>query len=191
MAHSTTKYINGHSDATGGLIVTDRDWTARCRRFMQNSGGHLSPFEAWLTLRGAKTISLRMERHCANARELAGWLQKRPGVGRVHYPGLASHPQHVLASRLFPRGCGGMMAFDLEGGLPAADRFMRNLSFIAFAPSLAGVSTTISHPGKTSHRGLSAAELKELGITQGTIRLSVGIEDLEDIERDLEKGLSV
>lgn len=190
VVHSTTKYINGHSDASGGLIVAESGWIARCRRFTQNSGGHLSPFEAWLTLRGAKTITLRVERHSANAQALAEWLEGRPGVSRVHYPGLASHPHHAVASRLFPRGMGGMMAFDLEGGLPAADRFMRGLSFIAFAPSLAGITTTISHPGKTSHRGLTPRQLDELGITQGTIRLSVGVEDLVDIQRDIEKGLA-
>ena len=189
VVHSTTKYINGHSDATGGLIVADAEWTARCRRFTQNSGGHLSPFEAWLTMRGAKTISLRMERHTANALDIARWLESQPGVARVHYPGLPSHPHHALAKRLFPRGAGGMMAFDLAGGLLAADRFMRSLSFIVFAPSLAGVATTISHPGKTSHRGLSESELQELGITQGTIRLSVGIEDVEDIRKDLDQAL--
>ncbi len=190
VVHSTTKYINGHSDASGGLVVSTGDWISRCRRFTQNSGGHLSPFEAWLTLRGAKTIALRMERHSANAQAIAGWLESRPGVQRVHYPGLPNHPHHDLAARLFPRGSGGMMAFDLAGGLAAADRFMRSLSFIAFAPSLAGVTTTISHPGKTSHRGLSEPELRELGLTQGTIRLSVGLEDVEDIRADLEQALA-
>ncbi len=189
VVHSTTKYINGHSDASGGLVVSDGDWISRCRRFTQNSGGHLSPFEAWLTLRGAKTLALRMQRHAANAQVIAEWLESRPEVGRVHYPGLPSHPHHELAARLFPRGSGGMMSFDLAGGLPAADRFMKSLSFIAFAPSLAGVATTISHPGKTSHRGLTEAELRQLGITQGTIRLSVGIEDVEDIRADLERAL--
>lgn len=189
VVHSTTKYINGHSDASGGLVVADKDWIGRCRRFTQNSGGHLSPFEAWLTMQGAKTIALRMERHGANAKVVADWLESRRDVARVHYPGNRSHPQHELARRLFPKGYGGMMAFELAGGLPAADRFMRSLSFIAFAPSLAGVSTTISHPGKTSHRGLSESELASLGITQGTIRLSVGIEDVDDIRRDLERAL--
>jgi len=190
VVHSTTKYINGHSDATGGLIVSDSEWIARCRRFTQNVGGLLSPFEAWLTLRGAKTLPLRMERHTANAKDVARWLESRPGVARVHYPSLPSHPHHALAARLFPRGAGGMMAFDLSGGLQAADAFIRGLSFIAFAPSLAGVATTISHPAKTSHRGLSEAELQKLGITQGTIRLSVGIEDVEDIRRDLDQALA-
>ncbi|HVP17907.1 MAG TPA: PLP-dependent aspartate aminotransferase family protein [Spirochaetia bacterium] len=189
VVHSTTKYINGHSDASGGLVVADRDWIGRCRRFTQNSGGHLSPFEAWLTMRGAKTIALRMERHTANAQRIAAWLESRPQVVRVHYPGNTSHPQHSLACRLFPKGTGGMMAFDLAGGLRAVERFMRSLSFIAFAPSLAGVSTTVSHPGKTSHRGLTESELRDLGITQGTIRLSVGIEDVDDIRRDLEHAL--
>jgi cystathionine gamma-synthase len=189
VVHSTTKYINGHSDATGGLLVSEKGWVSRARSFIQNGGAMLSPFEAWLTLRGAKTLPLRIAQHSRNAEAIALWLEQQPKVLKVHYPRLASHPQSALASALFPRGVGGMLSFDIEGGVEAADRFIRHVEFIVFAPSLAGVSTSLSHPGKTSHRSLSADALRELGITQGTIRLSVGVEDIEDIKNDLKRGL--
>ncbi|HNX59455.1 MAG TPA: PLP-dependent transferase, partial [Spirochaetota bacterium] len=133
VVHSTTKYINGHSDATGGLIVADSEWISRCRRVTQNTGGMLSPFEAWLTFRGAKTIALRMERHSSNAAGIAKWLEKQNGIARVHYPGLPSHPQYELARTLFPKGAGGMLSFDLDGGIDESDRFIRGLEFIKFA----------------------------------------------------------
>ncbi len=187
--HSTTKYINGHSDATGGLVIADADWVSRARRFVHNGGASLSPFEAWLTMRGAKTLALRMERHVANAQKIAEWLQTRPGVVRVHFPGLESHAQHLLARTLFHKGTGGILSFDLRGGLAAADELVQTLKMIKFAPSLAGVSTTISHPAKTSHRSYSSESLAKLGITAGTIRLSVGIEDLLDIIADLSRAI--
>jgi cystathionine gamma-synthase len=188
--HSTTKYISGHSDAMGGLIVASRDWISRCRRVTHNMGGMMTPFAAWLTLRGAKTLPLRMQRHTENAEAFSLWLERHPSVSSVSYPGLPSHPQYELARRLFPAGCGGILSFDVRGGVDAADRLVRNLKIVKFAPSLAGVTTTISHPGKTSHRGLSPTALTELGISPATIRVSVGIEDLADIQADFDRALT-
>ncbi len=182
--HSTTKYLNGHSDATGGVIVGDPEWVAQARRFQINSGGSASPFEAWLTFRGAKTLALRMRAHSDNAQRLAEALEAHPKVAKVHYPGLPSHPDHARAKRLFPKGCSGMLGFTLEGGLAEVDALIQGLQRTAFAPSLAGVASSITHPGKTSHRALSAETLSSLDIHDGTIRVSVGIEDAQDIVAD-------
>lgn len=187
--HSTTKYLNGHSDATGGILVGDAEWIAQARRFQINAGGSASPFEAWLTFRGAKTLALRMKAHSANAQVLAEALEAHPQVARVHYPGLTSHPDHALAGRLFPKGASGMLSFTLRGGLEQVDRLIQGLQRTAFAPSLAGVASSITHPGKTSHRALSAEALAELDIHDGTIRVSVGIEDAEDIVADFRQAL--
>lgn len=187
--HSTTKYLNGHSDATGGILVGDAEWVAQARRFQTNAGGSASPFEAWLTFRGAKTLALRMRAHSANAQQLAEALQAHPRVAAVHYPGLPSHPDHELAQRLFPKGCSGMLAFTLHGGLAEVDQLIRRLKHTVFAPSLAGVASSITHPGKTSHRMLSHDVLSELAIYDGTIRVSVGIEDGEDIVADFIQAL--
>ncbi|MBA1273024.1 trans-sulfuration enzyme family protein [Stutzerimonas azotifigens] len=182
--HSTTKYLNGHSDATGGVIVGDAEWVAQARRFQINSGGSASPFEAWLTFRGAKTLALRMRAHSDNAQQLAEALEAHPKVAKVHYPGLPSHPDHERAKRLFRKGYSGMLSFTLEGGLEEVDTLIQGLQRTAFAPSLAGVASSITHPGKTSHRALSAETLSSLDIHDGTIRVSVGIEDAQDIVAD-------
>lgn len=187
--HSTTKYLNGHSDATGGILAGDAEWVARARRFQINAGGSASPFEAWLTFRGAKTLALRMQAHSRNAQALAEALEAHPQVARVHYPGLPSHPDHALARRLFPRGCSGMLSFTLKGGLAEVDRLIHNLRLAVFAPSLAGVATSISHPGKTSHRALAPEILAELDIHDGTVRVSAGIEEAEDIVGDFVQAL--
>lgn len=187
--HSTTKYLNGHSDATGGILVGDAEWVAQARRFQTNAGGSASPFEAWLTFRGAKTLALRMRAHSANAQQLAEALQAHPRVAAVHYPGLPSHPDHELAQRLFAKGCSGMLAFTLHGGLAEVDQLIRKLKHTVFAPSLAGVASSITHPGKTSHRMLSHDVLSELAIYDGTIRVSVGIEDGDDIVADFVQAL--
>lgn len=189
--HSTTKYINGHSDASGGLLVAPAEWAASARRVVQNLGGHLSPFEAWLTLRGARTLELRMAAHSQNGQAIAEWLEERPEVRRVWYPGLASHPEHELAKQQFPRGIGGMMSFDLKGGSESVAAFMQGLKLIKLAPSLAGLTTSFSYPMKTSHRAHSPESLRELQITPATIRLSVGIENRDDIIADLKAGLRV
>lgn len=187
--HSTTKYLNGHSDATGGILVGDAEWIAQARRFQINAGGSSSPFEAWLTFRGAKTLALRMKAHSANAQALAEALEAHPQVAKVFYPGLPSHPDFALAQRLFPKGASGMLSFTLKGGLAEVDGLIRGLQRTAFAPSLAGVASSITHPGKTSHRALSAEALAELDIHEGTIRVSVGIEDAADIIGDFVQAL--
>ncbi|MBV2135038.1 PLP-dependent aspartate aminotransferase family protein [Pseudomonas sp. MAP12] len=187
--HSTTKYLNGHSDATGGILAGDTEWVAQARRFQINAGGSASPFEAWLTFRGAKTLALRMQAHSRNAQALAEALEAHPKVARVYYPGLASHPDHALAQRLFRNGNSGMLSFTLKGGLAEVDRLIQSLELAVFAPSLAGVATSISHPGKTSHRALAPETLASLDIHDGTVRVSVGIEEAADIVADFMQAL--
>ncbi|MBD9517898.1 trans-sulfuration enzyme family protein [Pseudomonas sp. PDM22] len=187
--HSTTKYLNGHSDAMGGALVGDAQWIAAARRFQINAGGSASPFESWLNFRGAKTLALRMKAHSQNAQALAEALEAHPQVARVFYPGLPSHPDFELAQRLFHKGHSGMLSFTLKGGLDQVDALIGELQLAAFAPSLAGVASSITHPGKTSHRALSAEALTALDIHAGTIRVSVGIEDSEDIVRDFLQAL--
>ncbi len=190
VVHSTTKYLNGHSDATGGVLVGDAEWVAQARRFQINAGACASPFEAWLTFRGAKTLALRMQAHSRNAQLLAEALEAHPRVERVYYPGLPSHPDHALAQRLFPKGCSGMLSFTLKGGLAEVDWLIHNLQLSVFAPSLAGVASSISHPGKTSHRALAPETLASLDIHDGTVRVSVGIEEPEDIVADFIQALN-
>ncbi|MCY1539089.1 L-methionine gamma-lyase [compost metagenome] len=167
----------------------DAQWIGQARRFQINAGGSASPFESWLTFRGAKTLALRMQAHSANAQALAEVLEAHPKVAQVFYPGLPSHPDHALAQRLFPKGASGMLSFTLKGGLAEVDQLMRALKNTAFAPSLAGVASSITHPGKTSHRALSQEALAELDIHDGTIRVSVGIEDADDIVSDFLQAL--
>ncbi|MCP1652232.1 trans-sulfuration enzyme family protein [Pseudomonas nitroreducens] len=187
--HSTTKYLNGHSDAMGGALVGEAQWIAAARRFQINAGGSASPFESWLNFRGAKTLALRMRAHSQNAQALAEALEAHPQVERVFYPGLPSHPDFELAQRLFRKGHSGMLSFTLKGGLDQVDSLIGALQLAAFAPSLAGVASSITHPGKTSHRALSAEALTALDIHDGTIRVSVGIEDREDIVHDFLQAL--
>lgn len=161
----------------------------QARRFQVNAGGSASPFEAWLTIRGAKTLALRMQAHSRNARALAEALEAHPQVARVYYPGQASHPDHELAKRLFPNCCWGMLSFNLKGGLAEVDRLIQYLQLAVFAPSLAGVATSISHPGKTSHCSLSAETLASLDIHDGTVRVSVGTEEAAEIVADFVQAL--
>lgn len=189
VVHSTTKYLNGHSDAMGGALVGEAQWIAAARRFQINAGGSASPFESWLNFRGAKTLALRMRAHSQNAQALAEALEAHPQVERVYYPGLPSHPDHELARHLFRKGHSGMLSFTLKGGLDQVDALIGALQLAAFAPSLAGVASSITHPGKTSHRALSAEALTALDIHDGTIRVSVGIEDSEDIVQDFLQAL--
>ncbi len=188
--HSGTKYLGGHSDVTIGVLAGTAPFIKEARTTLVAFGATASPFDCWLTVRGIKTLALRMERASANALRAAQFLAGQRGVARVAYPGLASHPQHERACRLLRGGCGAMAAFELKGGEPAASAFVRGLRRIKLAPSLADVSTTISHPAKTSHRGYSAAEREAIGITPGLIRLSVGIEHADDIIADLAGGLA-
>jgi cystathionine beta-lyase/cystathionine gamma-synthase len=186
--HSTTKYLNGHSDSVGGVVVATRDDDSEWLRFVQNAeGAILGPFDAWLVLRGTKTLALRMERHNINGLAMAEYLEPHPKVARVHYPGLPSHPQHALARKQM-RGFGGMIAFDL-GSLEAARRLLNSVRLCALAESLGGVETLISHPATMTHASVPADRRAALGITDGLVRISVGIEDIEDIKADVAQAL--
>jgi cystathionine beta-lyase/cystathionine gamma-synthase len=189
--HSTTKYLNGHSDGVGGAVVFAAGQEERGQRlkFIQNAAGAiLGPFDCWLVLRGTKTLALRMRQHNENAMTVAAWLSKHPKVRRVYYPGLPEHPQHELARRQMS-GFGGMMAFDV-GSLDAARRLLGRVRICSLGESLGGVETLISHPATMTHAYLSAEERADLGISDGLVRLSVGIEDVEDILADLERALA-
>lgn len=187
--HSTTKYINGHSDVTGGIIVSNEERIAKCKRVLANLGTSINPLECWLTYRGAKTLSLRMKQHSSNAIKLAEYLETHKKIKKVFYPGVPSHKQYTLANDMFKKGYGGMLSFAMEDDLSLVDRMIKNFNMVKLAPSLAGLSTTISHPTKTSHRGFTESELKNIGISHGTIRVSVGIEDFEDIREDFHRTL--
>ena len=186
VVHSTTKYIGGHSDLTGGAILGSADVVAGAREIVINVGGNAAPLEAFLALRGLKTLALRVERHSANALAVAGALPGAPGVEAVHYPGLPSHPQHALAARNLRGGmAGGMLALEVTGGRPAGERFLDLLQVAVHATSLGTVETLCSHPASSSHRQMSDAELAEAGLTPGMIRVSIGLEDADDILADL------
>ncbi|HEY1078010.1 MAG TPA: cystathionine gamma-synthase [Fontimonas sp.] len=191
--HSATKYINGHSDVVNGLlIVGDNPALAERLTFLQNAVGAVAgPFDSFLALRGVKTLALRMQRHCDNALALAQWLERHPRVARVHYPGLASHPQHALAQRQMPRGFGGMISIDLKGGLDDSRRFLERCELFALAESLGGVESLIEHPAIMTHASIPAEARAALGISDTLCRLSVGIEDLDDLQADLSHALSV
>jgi cystathionine beta-lyase/cystathionine gamma-synthase len=189
VVHSATKFLGGHSDVTNGVVVGSEQFIRDARYAMSTFGAPASPFDCWLVLRGIRTLALRMERASHNALEIARFLEAQPGVVAVHYPALESHPDYPVARELLRRGCGAMVSFDLEGGEAAASSFIRGLARIQLAPSLGDVSTTVSHPAKTSHRSLSEQERRDAGIGGGLIRLSAGIEDLQDLLVDLESGL--
>ncbi len=189
--HSTTKYLNGHGNSIAGVVVSrDHDsmrktvWKA-----MKLVGTNCSPFEAWLTNNGIKTLSLRMERHCANALALAQYLEKHPAVARVNYPGLPSHPDHELATRQMRGGFGGMLSFELSGGLEAGIACMNRIQFCSLAPTLGDVDTLILHPASSSHLAVPKEIRLQNGITDGLIRVSVGIENVTDIVADLEQAI--
>jgi cystathionine gamma-synthase len=188
--HSATKYLSGHGDATAGVLAGPASLIGAARAQAVRIGLNLGPFDAWLVLRGLRTLALRMERHSANALTLARLLHERPEIRRVYYPGLPDHPQHGLALKLFSGGFGGMLAFELSGGAAAVERFFRALPLLEFAPSFGDLTTTWSYPARTSHRPLSADEQAKLGIDPGLIRLSVGIEDVDDLRDALLTALS-
>lgn len=189
VVHSATKYLGGHSDLLGGVAVfADAALRRRVWSFATELGVTADPFAAWLTLRGMQTLSLRMARHCANARVLATRLAGHPAVTAVHWPGLPTHPSHRLAADLLA-DFGGVLAFDLAGGREAGRSFLRALRLAAPAPSLGGVHTLVLHPATTSHRGLTAEELARHGIGAGTVRVSVGIEHPEDLWEDFAQAL--
>jgi cystathionine gamma-synthase len=187
--HSATKFIGGHHDVTAGILVGTRDFVTKARDSAIRLGPSLAAFDAWLTVRGIKTLSLRMERSCANALAIATFLQRHDGVKRVYYPGLESHPQNQIVRRTMKGNGGAMLSFDLKGDIRNVESFVKALSMIRFAPSFGGLTTTISHPAKTSHRGLTPAQRDEVGISDILIRLSVGIEDAEDIIVELDRAL--
>jgi cystathionine beta-lyase/cystathionine gamma-synthase len=186
--HSTTKYINGHSDAVGGFVCTSDEELATRVRFLQNAMGAIpSPFDCYMVLRGTKTLPVRMRQHCQSAGVIADRLAAHPQVERVIYPGLASHPGHELARRQM-KGFGGMISFDLRGGLEASRAFLRTLSVFVCAESLGGVESLAEHPAIMTHASIPADMRRGLGIGDGLIRLSVGLEDVEDLWADLEEG---
>lgn len=186
VVHSTTKYIGGHSDLIGGALVGPAERVAAARQVLINAGGSASPFDAFLVLRGLKTLALRMERHSANALAVAGALEDAPGVAGVRYPGLASHAQHDLARRTLCGGqAGGMLAVELAGGREHGERFLARVRVAVHATSLGGVETLVSHPASSSHRQLGDEDLAAAGMTAGTVRVSIGLEDVEDLVEDL------
>jgi cystathionine gamma-lyase len=190
VVHSVTKYLNGHSDMIGGVaVVGSRKDLADQLTFLQNAVGGISgPFDCFLALRGLKTLSLRMERHCANALQIAQWLERRSDVRKVHYPGVASHPQHALAKRQM-QAFGGMVSVVLDGGVARARTFLERCHVFALAESLGGVESLIEHPGLMTHASIPAAQRAAIGIDDGLVRLSVGIEDVKDLIADLEQAL--
>jgi len=189
--HSATKYLNGHSDMVGGmLVVGDNAELAEQLAFLQNSiGGVQGPFDSFLALRGLKTLPLRMKAHCGNAQALAEFLESHPAVGRVIYPGLKSHPHHALAARQMD-GFGGMLSIVLKGGFEAARRFCERTELFALAESLGGVESLVNHPAVMTHASVPPARRAELGIGDDLVRLSVGVEALDDLRAELETVLS-
>jgi len=189
--HSCTKYIGGHSDlVAGALVCGDEDLAARLR-FTQNAVGAVpGAMDCFLMLRSTKTLHVRMQRHCENAHTIARWLEKRGEVERVIYPGLASHPQHELARRQMPRGFGGMISCVLRGGLDNARRFLERVELFSLAESLGGVESLIEHPAIMTHASIPADARAKLGIADGLVRLSVGIEDVDDLIGDLERAMA-
>ncbi|CAN5799515.1 cystathionine gamma-synthase [soil metagenome] len=188
VVHSTTKYLNGHSDGIGGIVVLNNEDDAAWIGFIQNSAGAiLSPFDAWLVMRGTKTLALRMEQHDKTGRAVAAFLEEHPKVKKVYYPGSASHPQHALARRQ-QKGFGGMVAFEV-GSLEAARKVLESVNLCTLAESLGGVETLISHPATMTHASVDVEKRERLGITAGLVRISVGLEDTDDIIADLDQAL--
>jgi len=192
VTHSCTKYIGGHSDVVGGALMTNDDALAARIKFLQNAVGAVpSPMDCFLLLRSTKTMHVRVERHCQNAMKIARWLEGRPEIERVIYPGLESHPQHTVAKRqMGERGFGGMITAVLKGGLEDARRFLERVRLFSLAESLGGVESLIEHPAIMTHASVPAENRAALGIVDGLVRLSVGIEDVEDLIADLEQALA-
>ncbi len=188
VVHSTTKFLNGHSDSVGGIVVAKRDDDIEWLRFVQNAeGAILGPFDSWLVLRGTKTLPIRMVQHNANGLALAEYLANHPKVKKVFYPGLKDHPQHALA-RAQMNGFGALISFDL-GSLEGARRVLNHVRLMALAESLGGVETLISHPATMTHASVPPERRAEIGITDGMVRISAGIEDIADLKEDLAQAL--
>lgn len=187
--HSTTKYLSGHNQLIGGIVITNREDIFHAMKFVQKTIGAVpSPFDCWLTLLGLKTLSLRMARHASNGQIVAEFLQRHPKVARVTYPGLDSHPQHAVAKEQM-LGYSGMISFELKGGIPAGKRLMNHVKLCSLAESLGSVETMITHPATMTHADVPKNERHARGLTDGLVRISVGIEDPEDIVDDLEQAL--
>jgi cystathionine beta-lyase/cystathionine gamma-synthase len=190
VVHSTTKYLNGHSDMVGGIVVSNDAASSERLRFLQNAVGAVpGPFDCWLALRGIKTLAVRMDRHESNARAIAAWLAKHPKLERVLYPGLSGHPGHELHLRQ-AAGFGGMIAFD-TGSLERGAAVLPRTKIFALAESLGGVESLISHPATMTHASVPREEREKVGLTDGLVRISVGIEDVDDLLLDLEQALAV
>ena len=191
VVHSSTKYLGGHGDVLGGIVVTSAERRKRLWEIIKMTGGNMSPNQAWLTMRGLKTLPLRMAQHCRNAAAVATWLAEHPRIARVNYPGLPGHPQHDVATRLFREGCyGGMVSFEIAGADQAqVFHFMEALKLVLPATTLGDVYSLTLYPAHSSHRALSPEERAAIGIGEGLVRLSVGIEDVEDIIADLDQAL--
>jgi cystathionine beta-lyase/cystathionine gamma-synthase len=189
--HSVSKYLNGHGDVMAGVVVGPYGLIRKIRAMSSLYGVNANPFESWLASRGLRTLPLRMERVSRTAVVISQFLKSQPQVTRVFYPGLDDHPDHALARKLLPRGCGGMVAFDLAGGRPAVDSLFRALAHvIPFSPTLADARTTVSYPAGTSHKFMTATERADYGIGDGLVRLSIGLEDPADLQADLARGLA-
>lgn len=189
VVHSATKYLSGHSDVIAGVAAGSKRWMDRVRHMIIDLGGSMDPEAAFLLIRGMKTLGLRIERQCTNAQAVAEFLAKHPKVATVHYPGLKSHPDHALAKRQM-KGFGSMLAFDLKGGLPAARRFCDRVQLFLLAASLGGTESLVVLPIYSSHYNMSAEELVKVNVTPGTVRVSVGLEDADDLMADLKQALA-
>jgi cystathionine beta-lyase/cystathionine gamma-synthase len=188
--YSATKNLSGHADVIGGVVVGKPSWIEAARAFTHTFGPTLGPFDAWLTLRGIRTLSIRMARHTSNALVLARFFESHPAVTRVNYPELESSPFCARARRLLPRGAGALLSFELAGGKPALEAMLQRLRLVRLMPSLGHVITTLSHPASTSHRGLNPTERTRAGISDGLVRCSVGLEYPDDLVEDFQRALT-
>jgi O-succinylhomoserine sulfhydrylase len=188
--HSATKYLDGQGRCLGGAVVGDQALLEEVHGVIRTAGPAMSPFNAWVFLKGLETLNLRMRAHSASAETLAHWLDQQPTVERVHYPGLASHPQHDLAARQ-QTGFGGLLSFEVAGGREAAWRVIDAVETISITANLGDAKSTITHPASTTHGRLSAAQREAMSIREGLVRLSVGLEEVEDLEADLARGLAL
>ncbi len=189
--HSTTKYLSGHNQIIGGIVLTDREDVQERMKYIQKSVGAVpSPFDCWLIINGLKTLSVRMARHAENGMRVAEYLEAHPKVATVSYPGLASHPMHAVAARQMENGYSGMISFELTGGKDAGIELMNSVKLCALAESLGAVETMITHPASMTHAEVPEDERRARGLGDGLVRLSVGIEDAEDILADLEQALA-
>jgi cystathionine beta-lyase/cystathionine gamma-synthase len=188
VVHSTTKYLGGHSDVVGGCVVGAKELLDPVKFYQNAAGGVPGPFDSYLVLRGLKTLAVRMDRHCANAVELAAWLVNHPAVAKVYYPGLPEHPDHAVARKQM-KNFGGMISLKLKGGIPAAKSFMTRTRLFSLAESLGGVESLVCHPTTMTHASIPKEVREARGVDDGLIRLSVGIEDVADLRTDLEHAL--